>query len=147
MGSTSKPQHIKLKDSITGTLGDQRAISQDPGRTTEKDKAAAWLIENVVETGEWPLSYNELEERSDWSAGHFRNVYTYYFEPATDSGGAGGGEAAAALDAATTAAATDTARTLNTRGMTIDVPDTVSDMPSFIAGISVGYKLALEEDR
>lgn len=142
MGSTTKPEHIQLKESIVGTLGDQRAISQDPGRTTEKDRAAEWLIENVIEAGEWPLSYNELEERSDWSAGHFRNVYTYYFEPA-DSGGGGG----TALDAATAAGATGSGETFNTRGMTIDVPDTVSDMPSFIAGISVGYKLAKDEER
>ncbi len=36
--------------------------------------------------------------------------------------------------------------TLNTGSMSIDVPDTVTDMPSFIAGISVGYRLAKDED-
>lgn len=139
MGST-KPEHIKLKDSIAGTLGDQRAISDDPGRTPEKDKAAEWLIKNVIETGEWPLSYNELDERSDWSAGHFRNVYTYYFEPADDTPDTGA-ETAAPSPASVSAGSVDTSN------MSIDVPDTVSDMPSFIAGISVGYKLAQDEEQ
>lgn len=138
MGSTSKPQHIKLKDEIAGTLGDQAAIAGSPGRTTERDQAAEWLIENVIEEGEWPLSYGELAERSDWSAGHLRNTYERYFEPADDDSRDGGAAAVAATDAGAT---------LNTGNMSIDVPDTVTDMPSFIAGISVGYKLAKDEER
>jgi len=70
MGST-KPEHIKLKDEIAGTLGDHSAISSSPGRTAERDKAAQWLIENVLDEGRWPLSYAQLEDMSEWSAGHF----------------------------------------------------------------------------
>lgn len=137
MGST-KPEHIKLRDSIAGTLGDRSAIADTTGRTAERDEAAKWLVENVIETGEWPLSYNELAERSEWSAGHWRNTYERYFEPGDDATDTG-------AEAAAPSPATVSSGSIDTSNMSIDVPDTVSDMPSFIAGISVGYKLAQDE--
>ncbi len=82
MGST-KPEHIKLKDEIAGTLGDHSAISSSPGRTAERDKAAQWLIENVLDEGRWPLSYAQLEDMSEWSAGHFRNTFERISKPQT----------------------------------------------------------------
>lgn len=146
MGSTSKPQHIKLKDEIAGTLGDQRAIAETPGRTTDRDEAAAWLLENVIETGEWPLSYNELADRSKWSAGHFRNTYERYFERATNDGD--GGDAGSSSSTASAAAgAAGLGDALDTGGMSIDIRHTVSDMESFIAGIKVGYELAKDEQQ
>ena len=139
MGST-KPEHIQLKESIAGTLGDQRAITNSPGRTAERDKAAQWLIENVLDEGLWPLSYGKLAEMSDWSAGHWRNTFERYFE-AADTGHE------TEVDMAASTSAGTAAETLNTGNMSIDVPDTVTDMPSFIAGISVGYKLAKDEEQ
>lgn len=130
MGSTSKPANITLKDEIAGTLGDQRAIQETPGRTTERDETAQWLLENVIETGEWPLSYNELAERSEWSAGHFRNTYERYFEAADSTGDS------QRTQSSTASAASEGGDSVR-RELTINVPSDV-DEESFMRGWIAG---------
>lgn len=52
-------------------------------RTEERDAAADWIEQNVIEQGRWPMTYTEIAEETGWSRQHISNTISDYFTTET----------------------------------------------------------------
>lgn len=57
-------------------------------RTDERDRAADWFEQEILDKDRWPLNLSQLEEESEWSRQHIKNVLDHYFEVVDEETGA-----------------------------------------------------------
>lgn len=110
------PQQIEAKERIPESV-----------RTTGKDEAADYIINEVLERGRWPMPLTEIADESGWSRQHIRNTLTDYFQEATGEK-TNGPELTPAND-----------------GRSITVPESVENLGDFLAGVEAGYRLARDD--
>lgn len=49
-------------------------------RTDDRDAAAEYITEEVVEEGRWPVTMTQIANETGYSRQHIKNVLEYYFE-------------------------------------------------------------------
>lgn len=52
---------------------------------TEGKQAAAQIIEDKIDSGEWPVPLTQLAQETDWSRAHYQNTLRDFFYPVDES--------------------------------------------------------------